>query len=70
MFNNQSLPQIFDQLEKMFNVEIGYDRKDIEKLYFIGKFDKTDSVEYILGCITTINDLTLSKQGNKFLIHK
>jgi transmembrane sensor len=70
MFNNQSLPQIFDQLEEMFKVEILYNRKDVEKLYFIGKFDKTDSLEYILKNITTINHLNLSKQNNKFLIHK
>ena len=81
MFNNQSLPQIFDQLEQMFGVEIEYNRKDMQKLYFIGKFesipptntavrDKTDSLEYILKKITTINNLTLSKQDKKFLIHK
>lgn len=70
MFNNQSLPDVFDQLEQMFNVEIEYDRKDMQKFYFIGKFDKTDSLEYILRNITTINKLTLSKQGNNFLIHK
>lgn len=70
MFNNQSLPQVFDQLEQMFGVEIEYNRKDIQKLYFIGKFEKTDSLEYILRNIATINNLTLSKQKDKFLIHK
>ena len=70
MFNNQSLPQIFDQLEQMFGVEIEYNRKDMQKLYFIGKFDKTDSLEYILKNITTSHNLTLLKQDNKFLIHK
>lgn len=70
MFNNQSLPQVFDHLEKMFGVAIEYDRKDMQKLYFIGKFDKKDSLEYILRNITAINNLTLKKQKNKFLIHK
>ena len=70
MFNNQSLPQIFDQLEEMFGVEIIYNRKDVEKLYFIGKFDKTDSLEYILKNITSINHLNLLKQNNKFFISK
>ena len=70
MFNNQSLAQVFDQLEQMFVVEIEYNRKDMQKIYFIGKFDKTDSLEYILKNITTINHLTLTKQGNKFIIQK
>ncbi|MGZ8558310.1 MAG: FecR family protein [Chitinophagaceae bacterium] len=68
MFNNQSLPDIFDQLESMFGVEIVYKRKDIQSLYFIGKFDKSDSLEYILKKITTINKLTLLKDKNKFMI--
>lgn len=70
MFNNQSLPQIFDQLEQMFGEEILYNKKDMAKLYFIGKFDRTDSLEFILKNITTINNLTLKKKNNKFLIHK
>ena len=70
MFNNQSLPQIFDQLELIYNVEIVYNRKETEKLYFIGKFDKKDSLEYILKSIVTLNNLTLSKQKNKYIIHK
>lgn len=70
MFNNQSLPQVFDQLEKMFGVEIVFNSKDMQKLYFIGKFDKSDSLEYILKNITAINNLTLKKHKNKFLIHK
>ena len=70
MFNNQSLPQIFDQLELIYNVEIVYNRKDVEKLYFIGKFDKKDSLDYILRSIVTLNNLTLSKKESKYIIHK
>ncbi|HTE11698.1 MAG TPA: FecR family protein [Chitinophagaceae bacterium] len=70
MFNNQSLPQIFNQLELIYNVEIVYNRKDVEKLYFIGKFDKKDSLDYILKSIVTLNNLTLSKQKSKYIIHK
>ena len=69
MFNNQPLPQIFDQLEIMFNVEITYDRKEMQKLYFIGQFEKKDSLEYILRSIAKSHNLTLSKRENKFFIH-
>lgn len=70
MFNNQSLPDIFDQLEKMFGTQIDYKRKDVQKLYFIGRFDKSDSLEYILKNITRINKLTLRKEKDKFIISK
>ena len=70
MFNNQPLPEIFDQLEQMYGVEIEYNRKDMQKFYFIGDFDKTASLEYILKSITRSHNLTLTKQADKFLIHK
>ncbi len=70
MFNNQSLPNIFEQLESMFGTRIDYNSKELEKLYFIGKFDKADSLEYILRNITTINKLKLSKVKNRYVISK
>ncbi|MGK2861768.1 MAG: FecR family protein [Chitinophagaceae bacterium] len=70
MFNNQSLPDIFDQLEKMFGTQIVYKRKDVQSIYFIGRFGKSDSLEYILKNITTINKLTLTKEKNRFVISK
>ncbi|HEX8677818.1 MAG TPA: FecR family protein, partial [Segetibacter sp.] len=48
MFNNQPLEQVFNQLESMFNVDIVYTRKDISKIYFIGTFNITESLEGIL----------------------
>ena len=70
MFNNQSLSQIFDQLGLIYNVDIVYKKKDVEKMYFIGKFDKKDSLGYILQSIATINNLTLSKDKTKYIIRK
>ena len=70
MFNNQSLPQIFDQLKLIYSAEIVYNRKETEKLYFIGKFDKKDSLEYILKSIAALNNLVLVKEKNRFVIHK
>jgi transmembrane sensor len=70
MFNNQSLAQVFDQLQDMYNVKIEYVKKDVRDKYFIGKFDKTDSVERILRQITSLNNLKLIKENNKFIITK
>jgi ferric-dicitrate binding protein FerR (iron transport regulator) len=70
MFNNQSLPDILDQLKAMYAIDIVYNRSELEKLYFIGKFNKSDSVEYILRNIARANRLKLSKENNRFIIRK
>ncbi len=70
MFNNQSLSQVFDQLESLYNVEIVYNRKDIQKIYFIGKFSKNDSIQHVLNQISSLNGLVSTKKNNKFYISK
>lgn len=70
MFNNQSLVQVFSQLQSMYNVEIVYSKKDVQRLYFIGRFNKSDSVEMILRQIAALNNLTLKKDHDKFIITK
>ena len=70
MFNNESLAQVFDQLAEMYNTEIDYNKTDLQNIYFIGKFDKSDSLEQILKRIGTLNNLTIRKTGEKFVISK
>lgn len=70
MFNNQPLYQVLDQLADMYNVEIKYSRKDISKMYFIGTFNKSDSLESVLKQVTKLNDLELIRENNKFTIRK
>jgi transmembrane sensor len=70
MFNNQPLAQVFEQLEEMYGVEILYTKADIERMYFIGKFSKTDSVGNILKQIATLNNLTVTRADNKYIIRK
>lgn len=70
MFNNQPLAEVFDQLEQIFNVDIIYLRKDISRMYFIGSFNITDSLEDILSQITRLNALKVSKKDNKFFISR
>ena len=70
MFNNQSLAQVFDQLEEMYGVTIIYTKKDIQHMYFIGKFNKSDSVENVLKQISTLNNLKVIKKKNQFIITK
>jgi ferric-dicitrate binding protein FerR (iron transport regulator) len=70
MFSNQSLSQVFDQLEEIYGVSITYSNKDLRNMYFIGKFDKTDSVESILNTIALLNNLTVKKQNGIYTISK
>jgi ferric-dicitrate binding protein FerR (iron transport regulator) len=70
MFNNQPLAEVFDQLEQLFDVDIIYLRKEVSKMYFIGSFNITDSLEDILSQIAGINALKVSKRDNKFFISK
>lgn len=62
MFNNQPLEQVFNQLEGMFNVDIAYTRKDISKIYFIGTFNTSDSLDDILKQISVLNNLKVTKR--------
>jgi len=70
MFNNQPLFEVFDELEQMYNVEIVYTKKDVAKIYFIGEFKKSDTIENILQKITFSNGLTVERQGERFVIGK
>lgn len=70
MFNNQPLNEVFDALEEMYDRKIFYSKKDVDKISFIGTFDKSDSLESILKKIAFINDLQVSKDSNSFRIKK
>lgn len=70
MFNNQSLSSVFDQLSEMYSTKIEYKKSDVQNLYFIGKFDKSDSLELILKQIGTLNNLNVTRTGNAFSISK
>jgi transmembrane sensor len=70
MFNNQPLTQVFKQLEEMYGVDIVFTEKDLAKMYFIGKFSKTDSVKNILKQIAVLNNLTVTRQNNTYTINK
>jgi hypothetical protein len=70
MFNNQSLAQVFDQLSVMFNVEIVYNKTDIQNIFFTGKYNRSDSLENILKEIAILHNLTITKKNNAFIINR
>lgn len=70
MFNNQPLNEIFDALAEMYDRKIVYRKKDVKDMYFIGTYDKVDSLEKILKQIVLLNNLQLTKQNDTFKIEK
>ena len=70
MFNNQSLAEVFDQLQVLFNEKITYSKEDVSGLSFIGKIDKRDTLETILDEIGKLNNLKVSKEQFGFFIRK
>lgn len=70
MFNNRPLWQVFDQLKQMYGVEIIYTKEDLEKMYFIGRFSKADSIGNILKQIAALNGLKVAKADSKYIISK
>jgi ferric-dicitrate binding protein FerR (iron transport regulator) len=70
MFNNQPLNEIFDALAEMYDRKIVYAKKDIKDMYFIGTYDKSDSLGKILKQIALLNNLTVTKQNDTFKIEK
>ncbi len=71
VFDKEPLSDVFDQLANKYNVHIQYANNDFEHMYYIGTFDKTDSIQHILMNIVKLNGLTLSKSGdNEYVIEK
>jgi len=70
MFNNQPLNEIFDALSEMYDTKIVYIKKDVNDMYFIGTYDKSDSLEKILKQIAWLNNLKLTKQNDTFRLER
>lgn len=70
MFNNQSLAEVFDLLTKMYHVQIDYDKKDVQRMYFTSLYNSSASLENILKEIALLNDLTVTKKGDAYIITK
>jgi transmembrane sensor len=70
MFNNQPLSEVFAQLEILYATKIGYNKADVTGLTFIGKLDKSDSLETLLNSIAALNNLRVTRTGNSYLLNK
>jgi transmembrane sensor len=70
MFNNQSLAEVFDQLQVLYSQKINYSKDDVYGLSFIGKIDKKDTLQNILEELCKLNNLKLNREQTGFVINK
>jgi ferric-dicitrate binding protein FerR (iron transport regulator) len=70
MFNNQPLNKVYDQLEVIYGIDIVYKKSEVSRIYFIGPFNVTDSLEAVLTKISGINNLKVIKANKGFVITK
>ncbi|MEI6948964.1 FecR domain-containing protein [Paraflavisolibacter sp. H34] len=69
-FNNRPVNEILDQLAEIYKVKIIYHPKEVQDLYFIGKYNSSDSVEMILNRIGFLNNLTITRNDSAFVISR
>ena len=70
MFNNQPLSGVFDQLALLYDLPIRYTKEDLKGLSFIGKIDKTDTLETVLNLIGRLNNLQVTRMPDGYIIKK
>jgi transmembrane sensor len=68
VFNNYPLDVVFDQLQIIYNTKIIYNRAELGNRSFIGKIDKKDSLDHILKSIALLDNFSLHKQGDSFIV--
>ena len=70
MFNNQSLGKALDDLAALYNVGIIYNKRDVQNIYFTGKYNRSESLETILNRIGIVNNLTITRKDSVFVISR
>lgn len=67
-FRNQPLRDVFATLEQLYGVQIEYKNVNLKNVYFIGSFEKTDSIESVLNNIALLKELQIQHKGNTYII--
>ncbi len=69
-FDHEVLASVFRRLNRIYNVEIRFDEKDIDGLYFSGTVLKNDSLTSLLSAICNMNQLLLTEKQGYFQVSK
>lgn len=65
---NTPLNDVFKQLELVYQIKIIFQQHDVSKKYFTGSFSGKETPLEILQIITSINDITVRKNGSDYMI--
>lgn len=69
-FNDQQLNEVLDQLSFYYQVNIDYKEADIRNCYISAQFRNNDSLDAILHDIALLNQLTIDKRNDQYIIRK
>ena len=70
MFRNQSLADIFVQLERWYDFKIIYENPDIAKMRFTGSAEKVRPLNYLLNQIQAVTDIQYKSEGDKIILYQ
>ena len=70
MFRNQTLAEIFGQLERWYNFKIIYENPDIAKMRFTGSAEKVRPLNYLLNQIQAVTDIQYKLEGDKIILYR
>ncbi len=70
VFRNQSLTEIFAQLERWYDFTIIYENPDIGKMRFSGSAEKVRPLNYLLNQIQAVTDIQYKSEGDKIILYK
>ena len=70
IFRNQSLTEIFTQLERWYDFKIIYENADIGKMRFTGSAEKARPLNYLLNQIQAVTDIEYRTEEDKIILYK
>ena len=68
VFRKEPLIRVFEKVGRLYRVSPDFRKGELEGLYFTGTFLRTDSLDTILSTIAKVNDLSITRNGDKIII--
>jgi transmembrane sensor len=70
VFRKEPLGLVFEKVGYLYKVPLAFRMEDLDGLYFTGTFLKSDSLNTVLSTICNVNDLLVTKEGDRIIIAK
>jgi hypothetical protein len=69
IFRNQSLNDIFSQLERWYDFTIVYEDPAIQTMRFTGSVEKVRPLDYLLNQIQSVTEIRYKNEGDKIILY-